>query len=199
MRSYALLLSFTLLASSPLAPALSAPELTPPPKPTLAQALRYAVEKKLAEQWAEAHPGALAALLKQMRQSMPSQTAVLPIYMEQSAVRTRWMTSWDDPKALPPPLRPSLESDTYQAPKAIAAAARTQGKSVLLYEGIENDGDTDTLARSLKADLGDGKWDGYVLGFKCEEVTQGKDPLDSLVRAVNLSLQKHAGITDTKQ
>ena len=157
-----------------------------------------AVEKKLAEQWAEAHPGALAALLKQMRHSMPSQTAVLPIYMEQSAVRMRWMTSWDDPKALPPPLRPSLESDTYQAPEAIAAAARTQGKSVLLYEGIENDGDTDILARSLKADLGDGKWDGYVLDFKREEVTQGKYPLDSLIRAVNLPLQKRPRITDTK-
>ncbi len=157
-----------------------------------------AVETKLEEQWAEAHPSALVTLLKQMRQSISSQTAALPIFMEQSAVRTHWFSSWDDPKSLPPPLRPSLESHTYQAPEAIAAAARTQGKAVLLHIGVENDGDTDTLARSLKADLDTGKWDGYVLDFKREEVTQGKYPLDSLVQAVNLSLQKHPGNTDTK-
>jgi len=49
-----------------------------------------------------------------------------------------------------------------------------------------------------KADLGSGKWDGYVLDFKREEVTQGKYPLDSLIRAVNLPLQKRPRITDTK-
>ena len=156
-----------------------------------------AVEKKLSEEWVEAHPSALESLLKQMRRSIPSPVSALPILMEQSAVRTYWFSSWDDKKSLPPPLRTSLESDTYQAPAAIAEAARTQGKAVLLHVGIENDGDTDTLARTLKAGLGVGKWDGYVLDFKREEVTQGKAPLDSLVRAVNLSLQKHPEITDT--
>ena len=158
-----------------------------------------AVEKKLAEQWAEAHPGALAALLKQMRRSMPSQIAVLPIYMEQSAVRTHWVTSWDDIKSLPPTLRPAFDDNSYHSAQEIADVARTRSKEMLLRENVLNDGDTDSLARTLKADLGTGKWDGYVLDFKREEVTQGKYPLDSLVRAVNLPLQKRPGITDTKQ
>ena len=70
---------------------------------------------------------------------------------------------------------------------------------MLLSESIENDGDTDTPARTLKADLGTGKWEGYVLDFKREEVTQGKVPLDSLVRAAKASLQNRSPLADTKR
>jgi len=55
----------------------------------------------------------------------------------------------------------------------------------VLAEGVQNDGDTDSLARALKADLGNGWPGGYVLGFRRDDVTQGQAPLDSLVRAVS--------------
>ncbi len=147
-------------------------------------------ESKLSAKWTEARQKALIDLLKQMRRSFPPPAAGLPILMEQSAGSSAWMASWDDLKSLPPPLRPLFKGSPYPSPAQVAATARTQGKAILLGVGVVNDGDTDTLARDLKAGLEPGWRDGYVLDFRLEDVTQGKAPLDALVRAV-LPKQKH--------
>jgi len=156
-------------------------------------------DEKLVGQWTKARQGALTDLLKQMRRSAASPISDLPILMEENGYGRNWLVDWENSKTLPPPLQPLIVVSVYPATDKIPEVARRQSKFILLHENVLNDGDTDTLARSLKADLGSGKWDGYVLDFKREEVTQGKYPLDSLVRAVNLPLQKRPGITDTKQ
>ena len=157
------------------------------------------VDKKLAEQWKKTRQGALLDLLKQMRWSMTPPISELPVLMGLGEGQLEWAASWDDTKSLPPTLCSAFDDNYYHSAQEIADVARTRSKEMLLRENVLNDGDTDSLAWSLKADLGTGKWDGYVLDFKREEVTQGKYPLDSLVQAMNLPLQERPGITDTKQ
>ena len=138
------------------------------------------VENTLSAKWTEARQKSLVSLLTKMRRSLPPPASNLPILMEQGGAFHFLLASWDDPKALPPEMR--------TLPEPIAAAARAQSRTVIWRELIQNDGETDALARALKADVDSGKWDGYVLDFRLEDVTQGKAPLDSLVRAVQRPL-----------
>ena len=108
--------------------------------------------------------------------------------MEQSAVRTEWLASWDNPKQLAPPLRPLFADWPYPKPERIVLEARKQGRAVLRREQVQNSADTDALARALQADLtgtptNKNAWDGYVLDFADEDATRGDHPLAELVRA----------------
>ena len=145
-----------------------------------------AADKGLAPLWDKARTGANAALLGAMRQAVaPSQ----PILMEQSTDSTAWVASWDDPRQLPPPLRPLFAGVPYPKPEQTAAVVVKQGRIVLLREQVQNSADTDSLARALQADLGgkpaNGKatWGGFVLDFADEDATRGGHPLAGLVDA----------------
>lgn len=148
-----------------------------------------AADKTLPPLWDKARTGANAALLGAMRQALIPSTGVRPILMEQSAVRTEWLASWDDPRQPPPPLRTLFAGEFYPKPERIAAVAVKQGRIVLLREQVQNSADTDALARALQTDLGGipagGKktWEGFVLDFADEEATRGEHPLGGLVDA----------------
>ncbi len=144
-----------------------------------------AADKALPPLWDKARLQINAALLGGMRQALPPTTAARPILMEQSAVRTEWLASWDDPRQLPPPLRPLFADAPYPSPERIAVEARKQGRAVLLRERVPDAGDTDSLARALQTDLKNAPWDGFVLDFADEDVTRGVHPLDALIRAAD--------------
>ena len=148
-----------------------------------------AADKALPALWDKARTGANAALLGAMRQALAPSAASQNILMEQSAVRTEWLASWDDPKQPPPPLRTLFADEFYPKPKRIAAGAQRQGRIVLLREQVQNSADTDSLARALQTDIGGkmaagkGTWGGFVLDFADEEATGGEHPLAGLVDA----------------
>ncbi len=145
-----------------------------------------AADKALPALWDKARAGANAALLGAMRQARVS---ARPILMEQSAVRTEWLASWDDPRQLPPPLRTLFVGEFYPKPERIAVGAQKQGKAALLRERVSNSADTDALARALQTDLagkmagGKSAWGGFVLDFADAEATRGEHPLAGLVDA----------------
>jgi len=148
-----------------------------------------AADKALPALWDRARTGSNAALLAAMRLALPPTSAARLILMEQSAVRTEWLTSWDDPRRLPPPLRPLFTDWPYPKPERISAEAVKQGRVVVLRERVPDAADTGALARSLQAgltgNLADGRsaWGGFVLDFADEGATQGMDPLAALVDA----------------
>lgn len=148
-----------------------------------------AADKALPALWDKARTEANAALLGGMRAALPPSAAARPILMEQSAVNTNWLASWDDPKKLPPPLRPLFTDWPYPKPERISAEAVKQGRVVVLRERVPSAADTDALARTLQADLagnlanGKSAWGGFVLDFADEEATRGDHPLAGLVEA----------------
>lgn len=148
-----------------------------------------AADKALPALWGKARTQANAALLGGMRGALPPSAAARPVLMEQSAVRTEWLASWDDPKQLPPPLRPLFADRPYPKPERIAVEARKQGRTVLLREHVQDAADTEALARILQTDLkgdlakGNSAWGGFVLDFTDEDATRGGHPLASLVDA----------------
>ena len=108
--------------------------------------------------------------------------------MEQSAGNTSWLASWDDPRQLPPLLRPLLAEVRHPTFGQIIAKAVKQGRAVLLRETVQDAADTNSLARALQSDLGStqtGKspWNGFVLDFTDVEATRGSHPLAALVQA----------------
>lgn len=142
-----------------------------------------AADKALPPLWDKARQQVNTALLGGMRQTLPPTTAARPILMEQSAVRTEWLTSWDDPRRLPPPLRTLFPDVSFPSPAQIAVEARKQGRAVLLRERVSDAADTDALARALQTDLKNALWDGFVLDFADEDATRGVHPLDALIQA----------------
>lgn len=142
-----------------------------------------AADKALPPLWDKARLQVNAALLSGMRQALPPTTAARPILMEQSAGRTEWLASWDDPRQLPPPLRTLFPDVFFPSPAQIAIEARKQGRAVLLRERVPDAADTDALARALQTDLKNAPWDGFVLDFADEDATRGSHPLDALIRA----------------
>jgi len=148
-----------------------------------------AADKALPSLWAKARTEANAALLAAMRSALPPSAAAQPILMEQGAVNTEWLTSWDDPRLLPPPLRPLFTDWPYPKPERISAEAVKQGRVVVLRERVPNSADTDALAHALQIGLagnlanGRSAWGGFVLDFADEGATQGKYPLAALVDA----------------
>lgn len=141
-----------------------------------------AADKSLPDLWDKARTQVNAALLGRMRAALPP-IPLRPILMEQGAVRTEWLASWDDSRQLPPPLRPLFPDLPYPSLARIAIEARKQGRSLLLHERVKNADDTDALARALQTDLKIALWDGFVLDFTDEEVTRGDHPLAALIRA----------------
>ncbi len=146
-----------------------------------------AADKSLPVLWDKARAGANAALLGGMRQALTPPMSARPILMEQSTDSATWLASWDDPRQLPPPLRPLFAGVPYPKPEQTATVAAKQGRIVLLRAQVQNSADTDALARALQADLG-GKmaggrsaWGGFVLDFADEEATRGDHPLAGLV------------------
>lgn len=142
-----------------------------------------AADKALPPLWDKARLQVNAALLGGMRQALSPTAAARPILMEQSAVRTEWLASWDDPRQLPPPLRPLFPDVSFPSPAQIAVEARKQGRAVLLRERVPDAADTDALARALQTDLKNAPWDGFVLDFADEDATRSRHPLDALIRA----------------
>ncbi len=148
-----------------------------------------AADKALSRLWDKARTGANAALLGAMRQALMPSVASRSILMEQSTDSVAWVASWDDPRQLPPPLRPLFADKPYPKPEHTAAAAVMQGRVVLLREQVQNSTNTDALARALQADLtatpvsGKSAWGGYVLDFADGEATRGDHPLAGLVDA----------------
>ena len=148
-----------------------------------------AADKALSALWDKARAGANAALLGGMRQALIPSTGARPILMEQSTDSITWLVSWDDPRQIPPPLRPLFANVPYPKPEQTAAVAVKQGRIVLLREQVQNAADTDALARALQADLGGpltggkGAWNGFVLDFADEDATRGEHPLAGLVEA----------------
>ena len=146
-----------------------------------------AADKALPALWDRARAGANAVLLGGMRQALTPPMSARPILMEQSTDSAAWLASWDDPRQLPPPLRPLFAGVPYPKPEQTATVAAKQGRIVLLRAQVQNSADTDALARALQADLG-GKmaggrsaWGGFVLDFADEEATRGDHPLAGLV------------------
>ena len=148
-----------------------------------------AADKLLSPLWDKARAGANAALLGTMRQALIPSTGAQTILTEQSTDSTAWVVSWDDPRQLPPPLRPLFAGVPYPKPEQTAAVAIKQGRLVLVREQIKNSADTDALARALQADFagntanGRSAWGGFVLDFADEEATRGEHPLAGLVDA----------------
>ena len=146
-----------------------------------------AADKALSALWDRARAGANAALLGGMRQALTPPMSARPILMEQSTDSAAWLASWDDPRQLPPPLRPLFAGMPYPKPEQTATVAAKQDRIVLLRAQVQNSADTDALARALQADLG-GKmaggrsaWGGFVLDFADEGTTRGDHPLAGLV------------------
>jgi hypothetical protein len=140
-----------------------------------------APDKALPPLWIKAQTQANTALLLWLRQALPT-PQTMPILMEQSAGQANWLASWDDPRQLPPPLRP-LSADGSTSRQQDTAEARKQGRIVLLREPIKEASDTEALARALQADFKNAPWDGFVLDFADPDATGGDHPLADLVRA----------------
>ena len=141
-------------------------------------------DKALPDLWDKARTQANINLLGALRSA-----AAKPILMEQSAERTQWLTSWDDPRQLPPLLRPLLTNVHHPTFGQVVAEAAKQGRFVLLRETVQDAADTASLARALQADFrrnpqtGKSPWNGFVLDFTDVDATRGEHPLAALVQA----------------
>ena len=140
-------------------------------------------DEELLVRWKSARTQSIADMLGQMRRALPPSASALPILMEQSAVRTDWLASWDDPNSLPPPLRTLFEQFPFPSRDRVFALARKQGRTTLLRERVGDADDPDELARSLKHDLDEGRWPGFVLDFTDAGATAGETPLAALIHA----------------
>lgn len=133
-----------------------------------------AVDSALAQQWRAARLQANVSLLLAMRGA-----ANLPVFMAQEADHVQWLSSWDDPKQLPPALRSLFPHDPYPSSKQVNALARAQGHTVLLRQSVEYG--AGPLADVLGHERKEAPWDGFVLDFPDPADTRGLAPLSVLV------------------
>ncbi len=147
-----------------------------------------AVDTALRDYWDDARLNANTLLLTQMRQAIPA-SANKPILMQRRDNSTDWLASWDDPRQMPPPLRTLFKGNDYPSDEDVRAVAAKQGKSALVVVPVRDPANTDSLARALQAALpppsakGKAAWDGYVLDFSDNHVTNSTETLHDLVRA----------------
>ncbi len=146
----------------------------------------------LSNQWAAFRTAQTLVTLRRLREAAASAPSLgpsvshsaLPLLMEQNIDNINWLASWDDPRAMPPPLRDVSPDNPYPARARVPAIARRQGRAVLLSIDSDYAANTDTLARSLKDTPPGAPWDGYVLDLGGDDATRGAHPLDVLLHAV---------------
>ncbi len=147
-----------------------------------------AVEESLHDLWVKAKLSANTDLLRRLRlAAIRRDGSPLPVLVEEELVFNQHnYLSWNTPVQEQPPLREQFGDGFYVDWDKSLLLARTQNRSVLHREVIENDGETSTLAQTLSGDIKalppNG---GFVLDFRHDEVTQGAAPLASLVLAVS--------------
>lgn len=161
------------------------------------------IDASLADRWTKVRTQADAALLGRLYAAVPSSAGpLLPILMERWQYDyLGWLTSWDNPNFMPPPLRDLSQGAPHPAPETIMRLARSQGRIVVRCETVASDGETPALARKLNDDLKAMPSDGFVLEFRHDGITQGAAPLESLVEAIAAESRpgsKTAGETKSK-
>ncbi len=145
-----------------------------------------AVDGALKDKWTRAVTGTYADLLRHLYAAAQRSGGSTMILMDQQEpFGDNWLASWDNPRTTPPVMRDLVPNSSFPTEEKILRLTRGQSRLVLKREGVRNDGETDVLARQLSDDAKTLPSDGFVLEFDRDEVTQGKAPLDSLVRAVS--------------